>query len=139
MTLDVRTAHASASVRIDLVRCRPQDHDCGAVEYARGDLLVLPLRGVFIRHLGPRRRIVADPCNALVFRHGEPYRVSHPAHAGDDCLVIEPEGELFAQLLGEGTHAVLDPRTIAERRLLCHRLERGLATPLAIEETALEL
>ena len=143
LTLDIRIAHASASVRIDLVRCRPRDHACGPVEYGRGDRLVLPLRGVFVRHLGPRERVVADPCSALFFRYGEPYRVSHPAHAGDDCLVIEPAPEVLADALEEKplerVHTVLDARTLAERRMLCHRLDRGLATPLEIEETALGL
>ena len=143
MTLDIRTAHASATVKIDLVRCRPHDLGCGPVEYCMGDLLVLPLRGVFVRHLGPRKRVVADPCNALFFRDAEPYRVSHPAHAGDECLVIEPVREVLADALGEEplerTHTVLDARAIAERRLLCYRMERGLATPLEIEETALQL
>jgi AraC-like DNA-binding protein len=143
LTLDIRTAHASATVKIDLVRCRPHDHGCGPVEYCRGDLLVLPLRGVFVRHLGPRERVVADPCNALFFRDAEPYRVSHPAHAGDECLVVEPAYEVLADALGqerlERTHTVLNTRAIAERRLLCHRMERDLATPLEIEDTALEL
>lgn len=143
MTLDTRTAHASDSVRVQLVRCRPYDHACGPVEYGRGDLLVLPLRGVFVRHLGPREHVVADPCNVLFFRRGEPYRVSHPAHAGDDCLVIEPAREVLADELGkkrvERNHAVLDAHTIAARRVLCHRLDRGLATRLEIEETALGL
>ena len=69
--------------------------------------------------------------------------MSHPAHSGDDCLVIEPGPEVFAEVLGEEplerAHAVLDARAIAERRLLCHRLERGPATPLEIEERALAL
>ena len=113
------------------------------MEYGRGDRLVLPLRGVFIRHLGPRERVVADPCSALFFRYGEPYRVSHPAHAGDDCLVIEPAPEVLADALEEKplerVHTVLDARTLAERQMLWHRLDRGLATPLEIEETALGL
>ena len=130
---------------MNLVRCRPRDHACGPVEYGRGDRLVLPLRGVFVRHLGPREHVVADPaCSALLFfRYGEPYRVSHPAHAGDDCLVMDPAPEVLANALEEKplerVHTVLDARTLAERRMLCHRLDRGLATPLEIEETALGL
>jgi AraC family transcriptional regulator len=143
MALDTRTAHASALIRLQLVRCQPHDHACGPVEYGRGDLLVLPLRGVFVRHLGPRERVVADPCSALFFRRGEPYRVSHPAHAGDDCLVIEPAREVLADVLGqrriERSHTALDVRTIAERRTLVHRMDAGLATRLEIEETALGL
>ncbi len=143
MALETRTVHASASARIQLVRCRPHDHACGPVEYGRGDLLVLPLRGVFVRHLGPRERVVADPCTALFFRRGEPYRVSHPAHAGDDCLVIEPARELLAEALGERrierSHAALDARSIAERRMLFHRMDAGTATRLETEETALGL
>ncbi|HSD42875.1 MAG TPA: AraC family transcriptional regulator [Burkholderiales bacterium] len=143
MALETRTAHASDSVRIQLVRCRPHDHACGPLEYGRGDLLVLPLRGVFVRHLGPRERVVADPCNALFFGHGEPYRVSHPAHAGDDCLVIEPAHNVLAEILEgrriERSHTVLDARAIGERRMLAHRLDAGLATHLESEETALGL
>jgi AraC family transcriptional regulator len=143
VALDRRTAYHSPSVRIHLVRCRPHDHACGPVEYVAVDSLVLPLRGVFVRHLGPRERIVADPCNALFFREGEPYRVSHPAHAGDDCLVIEPSSEVLADALEETplarAHTVLDARTIAERRMLCHGLDRSLATALEVEDTALGL
>jgi hypothetical protein len=122
VTLDFRTAHASATVKIDLVRCRPHDHGCGPVEYGLGDQIVLPLRGVFVRHLGPRNRVVADPCNALFFRDAEPYRVSHPAHAGDECLVIEPARDVLVDALGERplerTHTVLDARAIAARLAL---------------------
>lgn len=57
MTLDIRTAHASGSVKIHLVDCRPHDHACGPIEYARANLFVLPLRGVFVTHLGPRKRV----------------------------------------------------------------------------------
>lgn len=143
MSLDVRTAYESASVRIHVVRCLPADHALGPVEHASGTQLVMPLRGVFVRHLGPSERVVADSCNALLFRDGEPYRVSHPAHAGDDCLVIEPAPEALTDVLEkrpfERTNTVLDARTIAERHMLCHRMDHGVATALEIEEIALGL
>jgi AraC family transcriptional regulator len=138
VSLTVETAHRGSALTIRFVRCRPHDCACGPVERATADALVLPLRGLFVKHYSSRERVVADACQALFFRAGEPYRVSHPVAGGDECLVLEPVPEItggtpFAKA------AALDAQLIARRELLRHRLEQRLATTLEAEESALAL
>ena len=135
MALTTDTVYSGSALRIHRVRCRPHDHACGPVERVATDALVLPLRGVFVKHYARHDRVVADPCHALFFRAGEPYRVSHPVAGGDECLVFEPSEKI------ELRHrtAALEPQLIAGRELLRHRLERGLATALEAEDSALAL
>jgi AraC family transcriptional regulator len=150
VSLTTETAYRSSTVLIHRVCCRPEASACGPIEHVATHLLVLPLRGVFVKHHGHRDRergihdrVVADPCHALFFNPEEPYRVSHPVDGGDECLVIEPSQQLLREFLpGESfrrTHAVLDASLIAGRRVLWHRLKRGIATALEVEEAALAL
>jgi AraC family transcriptional regulator len=139
MALSVETAHRSAAVAVHFVHCLPTDHACGPVEHAAANLLVLPLRGVFVKHEARGERLVADPCHALFFEAGTPYRVSHPVEGGDECLVLEPSGELLAEFPSRERFAPLDARLIAARQLLRHRLARRLAGFLEAEERALGL
>lgn len=141
MALLRRTAHRSKILAIHLVHCRPQDHGCGPEECASVDSVAFPLRGVFLKHHSRRERLVADRCHALYFRAGEPYRVSHPAGVGDDCLSIElaPQTlqEVFSAETFPGTHAFLEAPRLHASRLLVRRLPH--ATPLEMEERALAL
>jgi hypothetical protein len=90
VSLKAEIAHDSGLTRIRIVDCRP-DHDCcGPEERATAPTLVLPLRGIFVKHRGTHTRIVADVCHGLFFNADEPYRVSHPVTGGDQCLSIEP-------------------------------------------------
>jgi AraC family transcriptional regulator len=139
MALSVETAHRSAAVAVHFVHCHPTDHACGPVEHAAANLLVLPLRGVFVKHEARGEQLVADPCHALFFEAGTPYRVSHPVEGGDECLVLEPSGELLAEFPSRQKFAPLDARLIAARQLLRHRLARRLAGFLEAEERALSL
>ncbi|HJY76168.1 MAG TPA: AraC family transcriptional regulator [Burkholderiales bacterium] len=138
------TVHRSAGMRVHFVRCRPHDGACGAEEYAPADLLVFPLRGVFVKHHASRSRVVADTCHALLFAADQPYRVSHPVTGGDECLVLEPSSDTLGEILGEPRAAApacvpLDASLIARRRLLWYRLQRRVASELEAEETALDL
>lgn len=143
MSLTRHSVHASATVRIHLVRCRPHDGACGPEEHAHATTLAFPLRGVFLKHQGSRERVVADACHAVCFNADEPYRVSHPVEGGDDCLAIEPAREMLHELVDADTfrrtHVALDASHIAERRLLWYRIAHGLASGLELEETALGL
>ena len=122
------------------VRCRPHDGACGPEEHAPADLLVFPMRGVFVKHHAARSRVVADACHALLFAANRPYRVSHPVEGGDECLVLEPLPATLAELrAGEAECVPLDAPLIAARRLLWFRAERRLASALETEESALEL
>jgi AraC family transcriptional regulator len=138
--LTTHTAHHSPTVQVHLVRCRPHDGACGPEEHAATNLLVFPLRGVFVKHHGSRERVVADPWHALFFCAGEPYRVSHPVDGGDECLVLEPSPEMLADIhAAKRRYVPLDASLIAQRRWLWHRLQRRIASALETEETALRL
>ena len=135
------TAHRSKILAIHLVHCRPRDHGCGPEECAPVDSVAFPLRGVFLKHHSRRERLVADRCLALYFRAGEPYRVSHPAGGGDDCLSIELAPQTLRDIFGAetfpGTHALLEAPRLRNSRLLVRRLP--YATPVEMEERALAL
>jgi AraC family transcriptional regulator len=139
VALTTETVHSGAALRIRRVRCCPHDHTCGPVEYAAAHTLALPLRGVFVKHLGPRERVVGDACHALFFREGEPYRVSHPVAGGDECLSIEPSADVAREFGFLKRSIPLEARAIAARELLRHRLEQGVASALEAEDSALAL
>ena len=139
MSLARETVHSSPALRIDIVRCRPEDGACSGIEYAPRHTLAFPLRGVFVLHHGRRDHTVADACQALVFHPKHPYRVSHPVEGGDDCFSIEPSPALLSEVVLPSRPAPLEAATLAAPRLLRHRMRRGLAGPLEVEETALEL
>jgi len=135
-----QTVHRSSSVRVHFVRCRPHDGACGPEEHASADLLVFPLRGVFVKHHAARSRVVADACHALVFAASEPYRVSHPVAGGDECLVLEPSLETLGEVRATGPGCMpLDASLIARSRVLWYRLQRRIASALETEESALHL
>ncbi len=147
------TAYASGTLRIRIVRCRAPAEGCGAIEYSGSHRLVFPQCGVFIKHEGPHTSRVADRSQAVFFTANRPYRVSHPVAGGDDCLVLEPAPALLLQLLEAVDPAaaghrespfaaptvLLPPAVIAARRVLWHRIRRGLADALEIEDRAYAL
>lgn len=141
MSLHRRTVHRSEMLAVHLVHCRPDDPACGPEECAPVNSVAFPIRGVFLKHHSRRQRVVADGCHALFFRAGEPFRVSHPAGSGDDCLTIEPSQQTLHEVLGAQafahTHMLLDAQSLRASRVLCHRLPA--ASALEIEEQALEL
>jgi len=49
--------------------------------------LVLPRRGVF-RYQDSRHATVADANTLLFFHPDQPYRISHPADHGDECVAL---------------------------------------------------
>jgi len=134
-----RETFVGSTLRIHRVRCRPHDGACGPVEESGKDGLALPLRGLFVKHGRRDERMVADPCHALFFKAGEPYRVSHPVAGGDECLFLEPGAELAAHMAVWPKLSVLASDMVLARQVLAHRLERGLASPLEAEERALAL
>ena len=153
MSLTARSAHDSAIACIRIVDCRP-DHACsGPEEYATAPTLVLPLRGIFVKHHGMHTRVVADVCHGVFFNADQPYRVSHPVAGGDQCLAIEPARDALLEAMSTHdasaldrrdtifpqTHVPLSAGMIATRKSLWHRLARQIAAPMETDETALRL
>ena len=152
VTLAASLAHESAVARIRIVHCRPEDRCCGPIEHATTSTLVLPLRGVFVKHHDHRTHVVADICHGIFFNADEPYRVSHPVAGGDECLAIEPTSDVLREIAGSrgeagrpdkatfgGTDVLLTAELILARKSLRHRLASRLASRLEADETALQL
>jgi AraC-like DNA-binding protein len=124
-----RLLHCSDGWSVHDVRCSARAEGCGGEEHAAAAELVLPRRGLFVRHRGPRAD-VADPGRCLFFRRGEPYRVSHPIDGGDACTVLSFEGDRgFAR-----AHAPTSPQVELLHRRLLRALQDGPGERLAQAE-----
>ncbi len=143
---------SSELVEITRVWCRPNEPGCGAPEAATDHHVVVPHRGVFVKHVG-RSRFVGHPAAVLFFTAGREYRVSHPVGNGDDCTSLRFAPDVLQEALesayGGSVHhsapfdaigtAVAPPAAdlLAARRM--PTLKASGASPLEIEETALAL
>lgn len=124
------------------IRCSASRGDAGAEEATVEHEVILPRRGVFVRHVGSRQ-VLADPNHALVFRRGEDYRVSHPSTGGDACTVLVLSDDLLREALtGRGGGGLPERvRTPAAVDLLHRGLVRAgrEGGDLALQELALVL
>jgi AraC-like DNA-binding protein len=153
VSLTANIVQDSAIACIRIVDCRPERACCGPEEHATAPTLVLPLRGVFVKHHGAHTRVVADVCHGIFFNADEPYCVSHPVAGGDKCLAIEPTRDVLLDVMSahdpsaadqgvsifRHTYVPLSAALIAVRKSLWHRLTRRIAGPLEADETALQL
>ncbi len=131
------------------VHCRPTHACAGDVEEVERDILVLPLRGVYRMHLSQNEDFLAEATQAVFLAARRPYRVSHPAGKGDDCLALEFHPEVMQEALettsqvdrmGElPPHATLPPPALAERALLRRRLSAGDSDHLEVEGIGMDL
>jgi AraC-like DNA-binding protein len=146
-----RTLFDGAWLRAGHVIVRPASPECGEVERQSANLLVLPISGVFAKHDGPRRHVIATSNHAVFFSANTPYRLSFPACIGDQALVLQFSSAALASVLpqamaGDGfdssayaSRALLAPSVMLARSLLFRRLERGEVDPLEAEELSLGL
>jgi AraC family transcriptional regulator len=131
------------------VECRPLDQNCSEVEYSDADIVVMPLRGAFVKHILSGKKLLAEPCQAVFFAAGRPYRVSHEVALHDDSLALQFSPDVLQQVLANTTSAdnfyaietnsLLSAQVIAERSMLLWRLKHQIAEPMEVEETSLNL
>jgi AraC family transcriptional regulator len=131
------------------VECRPVDQNCGEVEHSDADIVVMPLRGAFVKHIVSGKKLLAEPSQALFFAAGRAYRVSHEVALHDDSLVLQFSPDILQQVLANttsadnfyaiDTNALLSAQAIAERSLLLWRLKHQFAEPIEVEEISLNL
>jgi AraC family transcriptional regulator len=139
----VRPLCVTPRLAIQDIACRAARSGKGALRGGESTHVVFVRQGAFAMHVDARQYI-ADPCTALVSWEGSEYRVSHPGDAGDDCTVVELDGELAGELLGH-----LHPHHDLELRLSPHvqaayagflaLVRRWRRDSLACEEAALDL
>lgn len=131
------------------VECRPLDQNCGEVEHSDADIVVMPLRGAFVKHIVSGKKLLAEPSQAVFFAAGRAYRVSHEVALHDDSLALQFSPDILQQVLANTTSAdnfyaietnsLLSAYVIAERSMLLWRLKHQIAEPMEVEETSLNL
>lgn len=149
MSLIRTILYESNILTIRHVECRPTDQNCGEVEHSEADVVVLPVRGAFVKHIVSGKKLLAEPSQAIFFAADRPFRVSHEVASSDDSMALEFSPEVLRELLSNTTatdnflrietNSLLSAREIAVRNLLLWRLKHQLAEPMEIEETSLRL
>lgn len=146
-----RTLFDSELLRVGHVVARPSSSECGEIERQSLNILVLPLAGVFAKHDGPRRHVIATPNHAVFIAAGRPYRISYPAGIGDQCLTLCISSATLARVLPEAmsrndfessafaSHVLLPPAVMLVRSLLWRRFVRGEWDPLEVEKLGIGL
>ena len=143
---------SSELVEVTRVCCRPNEPGCGAPEAASDHHVVVPHRGVFVKHVG-RARFIGHPAVVLFFTAGREYQVSHPVGEGDDCSSLRFAPDVLHEALASayaggvnesapfdtiGTAVAPSAADLLTARRLPMLKENG-ASALEIEETALAL
>jgi AraC family transcriptional regulator len=140
-------------VRVRAVHCCAPAGGCAPTEWSETHSVVFAETGVFMKHLSRHAAVVADRAHAVFFTANRPYRVSHPMPGGDDCLVLELAPPALAEVLQTVDPAAaersdapfrraavpLPPHVVVRRRLLHHRIVRGVTSALEVEEDAVAL
>jgi AraC-like DNA-binding protein len=125
-TLRIESFGLSGQLTVAKVQCLAEASGIGGEEPVASPRIVLPVRGLFMYHLG-RTEYVAAPLAAFLLDPGDRCRVSHPADGGDECMVLVPGpellGEVFAAERGSG-----GPFRFRVKRLEC---EPGTALGVA--------
>src|SRR6476660_2484945 len=103
MSLIRTVLYKSNMLTIRHVECRPTDQNCGEVEHSDADVIVLPLRGAFVKHIVSGKKLLAEPSQALFFATGRPYRVSHEVASSDDSLALEFSPDILREVLANTT------------------------------------
>jgi AraC-like DNA-binding protein len=146
-----RTLFDSALLRVGHAIARPGSPECGEIERQSLNLLVLPTAGVFAKHDGPRRHVIATSNHAVFISADSPYRLSFPACIGDQCLTLQFSSAALARIAPQAmsrdgfdssayaTRALLSPSVMLARSLLFRRLACGDVDPLEAEELSIGL
>jgi AraC family transcriptional regulator len=144
-----RTLYVGETLTISDVHARPVRTGIEVLEPHPQHRLCLPLKGLFLRHLGANAQVVATPSHSLIVRADEPFDISYPRGGFDHCLMLRWPAELFeAPILSRGggpraqieeIHPVLAPKLLLERSLLWRTVTTSGADPLEIEDRASQL
>jgi AraC family transcriptional regulator len=149
-----RHLFASEHIAIGDYLCREGRCACGREEHNTVSTIAFVCRGVFVKHLPERgHQVIADPSRAIFFWAHQPYRISHPEHAGDLCRTFAPAPNILREALGEFdpgaadrpdaipaiTDAPADARIFRRQAVLARHLLAGDASSLAVDETSCEL
>ncbi|HET9482154.1 MAG TPA: AraC family transcriptional regulator [Candidatus Polarisedimenticolia bacterium] len=116
--------HSGGWLSVYQYLCRTPASGPGPEEASADDHIAFPYRGVFVKETAGRR-VVADGNQVLFFGKNDPYRVAHPAEAGDDCLVLSPRRADLLELM------VRHDPTVRDRPEAPFRIGHAVSTPRA--------
>ncbi|WP_422979215.1 helix-turn-helix transcriptional regulator [Undibacterium sp. Ji49W] len=151
MLLDLNTVFHSELLSIRHGIARPSPDGASNIECESADLILLPIKGVFAKHDGPRQHFIANPNHGILLGAGRPYRISFLDQVGDESLVLDFPKEVLASLLAEAVagedfgssslapHCLLSPASVMNRELLWRHLRQAVVDPLAVEEISLAM
>jgi AraC-like DNA-binding protein len=109
----------------------------GELQQQESNVVVLPVRGIFTKHDGPRRQVTGTASHAVFIAADRPYRLSFPGRIGDECLtLVLPRGFPFDDL---HPHTLLPPAALVGRGVLWRALAQAEYDALEVEETSLAL
>ena len=138
-------------ISVQHLAVHPVSSACGDIEVQETNVLALPLSGVFAKHDGPRRHVLATANDALFIRAGSLYRLSFPGCIGDQCITLRFSTEAFAHCFPQVVKLDgINPRLFAigvlmpsigllTRHLLWQRFSAGELDDLELEEVSLNL
>lgn len=139
--LALRELLTTPMVRAYDVRCSAHRHERGEEEDVSVPTLVFPRRGVFRWEVG-KRSVVADPNTAVLFHPARPYRISHPADGGDDCISLRVAQDVVEDALGRRAETPRFWNLPGSAQHALHASLRGLddaADALDAEEAAMAI
>lgn len=141
----VRQLLAGDVVTVHEVWCDDRPERETAPEQASASQVVLPHRGVFVRHVRGRA-VVATPAVAVFYNAGEVGNISHPVAHGDANTVLTPSERALEGLVPvtgslPSCARPLDGSTMLAHTALRHRLLGAIDDDdrLAVEELSLRL
>jgi AraC family transcriptional regulator len=130
----------SGLISIAYVRVAPVSPLCSNLEVPDSNIMALPLSGIFAKHDGPGRHVMATANDAIFLPAGQPYRLSFPGCIGDQCLTFRFSAETLSKLFPQSlvqdridsrlyaTSTLIPPgamlaRQLLWRRHLCHEVD----------------
>jgi len=141
-----KTLFESAMLQISVVETHPVSEACGDVERQSRNVVVLPFSGVFSKHDGPGRHVVATPSHAVFIAADTPYRIGFPGAVGDRALTLRFDETLTPERLSPrgcaepiASQGLLPANVMMLRNLLGARLMRAEADTFEIEAAGLDL
>jgi AraC family transcriptional regulator len=143
--IDQRVLLDDGAIVVVDARCHDAPRGSSGEEVARTTEVSIPLCGFYVRSVrraarpGPARVTIGDPGRALVFRRGEPYRVSHPIQRDDRSLVIALRVQDPGLERAGADDRAISPRTTLAARQLARGLLGGWIDALGGAELALSL
>lgn len=88
----------TGSVAVRDIECDGGCRHKSPVECATATAIVVPYRGLFVRHLG-NDEAVGEANQALFFNEYQEYSISHPVAGGDACLSIAIADEILSEIV----------------------------------------